>query len=51
MLFRLSNALGTFQRLVNHVLNEFLGIFYIVYLDDILIFTKGSLTKHIQYVR
>ena len=51
MPFGLSNAPGTFQRLVNHVLNEFLGIFCVVYLDNILIFIKGSLTKHIQYVR
>jgi hypothetical protein len=51
MPFGLSNAPGTFQRLVNHVLNEFLGVFCVVYLDDILIFTKGSLTKHIQQVR
>jgi hypothetical protein len=51
MPFGLSNAPGTFQRLVNHVLNEFLGVFCVVYLDDILIFTKGTLAKHIQHVR
>ena len=51
MPFGLCNAPGTFQRHMNHVLNEFLGIFCAVYLDDILVFTKGTLKQHIEDVR
>ena len=38
--FGLSNASATFQGYVNKILAEKLDIFVIVYLDDILIYTK-----------
>ena len=41
MPFGLSNTLVIFQGYVNKILAEKLDIFVIVYLDDILIYTKN----------
>ena len=40
MPFGLLNAPATFQRYVNKILVEKLNIFVIIYLDNILIYTK-----------
>ena len=37
MPFGLAYASGTFQRLMNYILQDFLGIFVAVYLDDVII--------------
>ena len=42
MLIGLTNALATYQRMINDVLSDLIDITVIAYIDDILIFTKGS---------
>src|SRR5256714_15529216 len=36
---------------MNRVLQEFLGDFVAVYLDDIIIFTKGTFEQHMNYLQ
>ncbi len=45
MPFELVNALATFQRLMNNVLRDYLRKFCLIYLDDIIIYSK-SLKDH-----
>ena len=48
--FGLNNAPGSFQGYVNKILAEKLDIFVIVYLDDILIYTKDLEKGHVKAV-
>ena len=48
MLIGLTNALVTCQELVNNILRELLDLTVIAYVDDILIFTKGSKEQYIK---
>jgi hypothetical protein len=52
MLFGLTNALAVFQHLMNDIFREYMDEFVMVYLDDILIFSKDQEThdKHVRLV-
>ena len=49
--FGLANAPSTFQRYVNWALRDYLDEFCSAYVDDILIFTSGSLKLHREQVK
>ena len=48
MSFGLSNAPASFQDYVNRILVEKLDVFVIVYLDDILVYTKDAGQGHVE---
>lgn len=49
--FGMANSPSTFQRYINWTLREYLDEFCSAYLDDVLIYTDGSLEQHQDHVR
>ena len=49
MLFDLTNTSAIFQVYINHVLHDLVNNFCIIYLDDILIFSKSK-KEHYQHL-
>ena len=52
MLFKLINASAMFQTYINNILKEHLDVFVIVYLDDILVYSKNEkdYKKHVRQI-
>ena len=50
MPFGLTNAPATFQAYINNVLRKYLDVFVVVYLDDILVYSK-TYDDHVRDVR
>jgi Reverse transcriptase (RNA-dependent DNA polymerase) len=50
MTFRFINTLAIFQRMMTQVFDPYLRKFVVVYLDDILIFSKTK-KKYLEYVK
>ena len=46
----LSEAPGTFVGLMHYVLRPYIGVFVVVYFDDILVFSK-TMKEHLHHVR
>lgn len=50
MPFGLTGALATFQRYINDILREYLNVFYIAYINDILIYSRSRKAHQLHLV-
>ena len=50
-LFRLANTLSTFQKYINQILRDYLNEFYLVYVNNVLVYSKGTLAKYKEYIQ
>jgi hypothetical protein len=50
MPFRLINTLATFQAYINNILQKYLDVFVVVYLDNILVYLK-TYNNHVRDIR
>ena len=50
MPFRISNVPSTFKRLMNHVLMKHIGLFIVMYFDDILMFSR-TFDNHVEHFK
>ena len=51
ILFSLTNTPAIFQSLINTVLRQYLDIFVTTYINDVLVYTNGTLEEYKQYVK
>ena len=51
MPFGLTNAPATFQAMINDTLRDILDEYAIAYLDDVLVYTSGTLDEHKEHVK
>ena len=51
MFFRLFNTFASFQSYINKILAKKLDIFVIMYLDNILVYTKDQGQGHVEAVQ
>ncbi len=49
MLFEFTNVLTTYQKIINNALRQYLDQFIIIYLNDIIIYSK-ILKEHVNYI-
>ena len=47
----LTNTPATFQAVVNNALQEYLDVFVTAYLDNLLVYTTGTLKEHQEYIK